>query len=122
MQYDAKTPSEYLEGLDDDWRRATILHLRDLIEDIAPDWIEEIGHGMLRYTGPNGPALHLNAQKKYVGLYVGDVAALDPDGTLLNGIDCGKSCIRLKKIKRPDPASLRLLLERQKSLYTVGLR
>lgn len=122
MQYDANTPEDYLSMLDDDWRLATILHLRDVIQDIAPDWVEGIGHGMLRYSGPNGPALHLNAQKKYVGLYVGDVAALDPDGTLLDGMDCSKSCIRLKKVKRPDQRSLRLLLERHKARYAARSR
>lgn len=121
MQYDAHTPAEYLACLEDDWRRATILHLREVIAGIAPDWVEGIGHGMLQYSSADGPVLHLNAQKKYVGLYVGDVAALDPDGTLLAGIDCGKSCIRLKKLKRPDPASLRLLIQRQKARHEAGL-
>ena len=121
MHSDANSPAEYLASLDDDWRRATILHLREVIADIAPEWVEGMGHGMLRYTGTNSPVLHMNAQKKYVGLYVGNVAALDPDGTLLSGMDCGKSCIRLKKVKRPDPASLRLLIERQKAQDNAGL-
>ena len=43
--------------------------LRNIIARVAPDWRESIGRKMLRFTGPMGMALHLNAQKGYVALY-----------------------------------------------------
>jgi len=122
MQYDVETPQAYLDALEDDWRKALVQRLRGIIRAVAPDWDEGIGHKMLRYTGRNGPALHLNAQKGYVGLYVGDVAVLDSSGDLLAGIDCGKCCIRLRKVKTLDEAALRMLIARVHARPEAGER
>lgn len=97
MQYDAKTPDEYLEMLEDDWRREMLLSLRAIIHSKASNFDEEIHYKMLSYGDSRGPLFHLNAQKHYVSLYVGDAKKIDPDGSLLEGIDVGKGCIRFKK-------------------------
>lgn len=97
MQYNAKTPAEYLEMLDDDWRREKVEILRSLIRSRVPNVIEGINYKMLSYSDERGIIFHLNAQKHYVSLYVGDVKKIDPDGSLLKGIETGKSCIRFKK-------------------------
>ena len=44
MQYDAKTPSEYIEILDNDWRREKIEELRVLIKLKAPSLFEGINY------------------------------------------------------------------------------
>jgi Domain of unknown function (DU1801) len=41
----------------------------------------------------------LTAQKSSVNFYVGTAAKVDPDGSLLAGLDVGKGCIRFKKTK-----------------------
>ena len=97
MQYDVTTPAEYLAVLADDWRRDTLLQLRALIQDKAPDWQEGIEYKMLSYSDASGVSMHLNAQKNFVALYVGDVAKVDPDGVLLGAMDMGKGCIRFKR-------------------------
>ena len=120
MQYDVDTPQAYLDALDEDWRKALVLQLREIISDVAPDWSEGIGHKMLSYSGKTGPAMHLNAQKGYVALYVGDALALDPDGSLLAGLDCGKSCIRLRKTKVPARPDLIEILRRVAARYDLN--
>ena len=97
MQYDATTPAEYMAQLDDDWRREKIEQLRVLIKTQAPFLTEDINYKMLGYGDANGRLFHLNAQKNYVSLYVGDAAKVDPDGASLAGLNVGKGCIRFTK-------------------------
>ena len=42
MQYDVKTPADYIDLLEDDWRREKLERLRALIKLKAPDFVE--GH------------------------------------------------------------------------------
>ena len=97
MQYNAKTPDQYIEMLDDDWRREKIDILRALLKSRVPNVTEGINYKMLSYSDERGIIFHLNAQKHYVSLYVGDIKKVDPDGSLLKGIETGKGCIRFKK-------------------------
>lgn len=97
MQYDAKTPQEYIEMLEDDWRREKLTELRALLLEKAPGFDETINYKMLAYKDDKGTIFHLNAQKNYVALYVGDAGKVDPTGELLEGIDAGKGCLRFKK-------------------------
>lgn len=52
---------------------------------------------MLGYGIDGDYAFHLNAQRAYVSLYVGNISKIDPDGELLSGISVGKGCIRFTK-------------------------
>ena len=97
MQYDVTTPTEYIRLLDDDWRKEKLLTLRELIQTKAPDIVEGIHYKMLSYGDDNGFAFHLNVQRHYVSLYVGNIEKIDPDGELLKGVNRGKSCIRFTK-------------------------
>jgi len=97
MQYDVRTPDEYLSALERDWRRDTLLELRDLIRRNAPECIESIAYKMLSYEDDRGPVFALNAQKNYVSFYVGDIEKVDPTSELLHGLDCGKGCVRFRK-------------------------
>jgi len=63
MQYDVKTPSEYLRNLEDDWRKEKIERLRELILSKAPEIIEGIEYKMLCYGDGEKTAFHLNVQK-----------------------------------------------------------
>jgi hypothetical protein len=67
---------------------------------------------MLEYRLNGDVFAHLNAQKSYVGVYLGDLALLDPDSRIIGSLDTGKSCVRLK---RRDAASVLIpLLERKR--------
>lgn len=97
MTYDVKTPQEYLENLEADWRKEKLQNLRSLILQQAPDIQEFIQYKMLAYGDESLSVFHLNAQRNYVSLYVGDVKKIEHSEELLNGLNLGKGCIRFKK-------------------------
>ncbi len=101
MHYHADTPSAYLDVLEDDWRKAHLLTVRDAMLSVK-GVSEGIGHGMLQYVRGDHVFAHLNAQKGYVGVYLGDLEALDPGSQIRGNMSSGKTCLRLKK--RDDPA------------------
>ena len=97
MQYDVNSPKDYMEALEKDWRFERLEEIRQLIKQSAPQIVEGIKYKMLSYADENGDVFHLNAQKSYVALYVGDIEKIDATGTLLKGLSLGKGCIRIKK-------------------------
>lgn len=97
MQYDVSTPQEYLDQIDTDWRKDKLLEVREIILNSDYPVTEVIKYKMLGYEDTKGLFLSLNAQKNYVGFYVGDIAKIDKDGSLLKGVNCGKGCVRIKK-------------------------
>ena len=121
MQYNALTPAEYLDVLEEDWRKETLLQIRDVILEKAYDFKERIHYKMLCYTDELGDLFHLNAQKHYVSLYVGDSAKVDPDGSLLKGLNLGKGCIRFKKSVKVTDTRIDEFIERAVQLWKEGI-
>lgn len=97
MLIDANTPSEYLDQLEDDWRRSKLLEIRDVIRAQAPELEESIHYKMLGYGIGDDYVFHLNTQRAYVSLYVGNISKIDPGGELVKGLSVGKGCIRFGK-------------------------
>lgn len=120
MQYDVKTPEEYMDKLGPDWRRKTLEQLRSLIKSRAPQLQEGINYKMLSYSDARGAVFHLNAQKSYVSLYVGDAGKIDADGTLLAGLSVGKGCIRFGKSVNPADTGIAAFIERAVALHEQG--
>lgn len=120
MQYDVSTPEEYLSRLENDWRREKLLELREIILTCGPDLTEGIDYKMLSYRDERGIVFGLNAQKHYVALYVGDAKKIDPDGTLLAGLDVGKGCIRFTKSKAVSDTRIREFIQRAVELWKSG--
>ena len=100
MQYDAESPAEYLDLLDDDWRKEKLLELRALLLETESGLEESVNYRMLGYGKGEDFVFHLNAQKGYVSLYCGNASKIDPEGTLLAGLNVGKGCIRFSKSRR----------------------
>ncbi|MEM9230797.1 MAG: DUF1801 domain-containing protein [Pseudomonadota bacterium] len=98
MLIDANTPSEYLDQLEDDWRRSKLLEIRDVIKAQAPELEESIHYKMLGYGIGDDYVFHLNTQRAYVSLYVGNISKIDPEGELVKGLNIGKGCIRFSKL------------------------
>lgn len=113
MLYDVETPEAYLAAIDDDWRKAHLLALRDLILTSFPEGKEIINYKMLAYQHPSEDDMvfHLNAQRRHVGLYVGRIENGDPDGTLLDGLDMGKGCVRFKRSDDPQSEGVRIFID-----------
>ena len=121
MQYDVKTPAEYMAALDDDWRREQVTEIRTIIGEQAPDLVEGINYKMLSYgDGKDNVVFHLNAQKSYVSFYVGDTKKIDPSGELLEGINCGKGCLRFKKSQKLSDTRLDEFIAKTVELWRAG--
>lgn len=99
MLYEVKTPEDYFNKLDNDWRQEKLLQLRAIIKEKAPELEETINYKMLGYGVGDAFVFHLNVQKNYVSLYVGNVLKIDPNGAMLKGLNVGKGCIRFTKTK-----------------------
>lgn len=123
MQYDAKDVDQYLEMLENDWRKELLTDIRSLIKE-SSQLNEVISYKMLGYSDERGTLFHLNAQKNYVAFYVGDTKKIDPTGETLEGIDCGKGCLRFKKSTKLSETRLsdfiRLSVEKWNSGADIG--
>ncbi len=120
MQYDVNTPDEYLDALEDDWRKRTLLQIRELILRTEPDIEESIQYKMLAYGLKGTDIFALNAQKGYVSLYVGDIHKIDPDGSMLTGLNLGKGCIRFRKSDHPEKSRIEDFIKRTILLAREG--
>lgn len=120
MLYDVSTPQEYLDNLEDDWRKPILLELRNMIKQEAPQYKEVISYKMLGYQDGEGSVFALNAQKNYVSLYVGDIRKIDEDGTLLQGLNQGKGCIRFTKKQNPAETAIEAFIQRTVSYRSKG--
>ncbi len=120
MQYDVKSPGEYLKVLEDDWRKDTLLELRQILKDKAPELNEGIDYKMLSYRDANDIIFCLNAQQAYVSLYIGDASKVDPTGELLTGLNLGKGCIRFKKTNVVENTRIEEFIIRSMELLNAG--
>ncbi len=120
MQYSATTPSDYIAQLDEDWRRPTLLAIRAIIQTHAPELTEDIHHKMLGYADGDTHVFHLNAQKGYVSLYVGNAAKIDPTGEMLAGLNVGKGCIRFSKTKTVEGSQIDAFIARAIEIWRSG--
>ena len=98
MEYDVKTPNEYLEILEKDWRKDKLIEVREMIKKSGPELTEGIYCKMLSYTYTDNIIFCLNAQMAYVSLYVGNVDKVENSRKLLKEFNIGKGCIRIKKV------------------------
>lgn len=97
MQYQVNTPGEYLEALQEDWRKEKLLEVWKILEAEGPDLTPGIEYKMLSFADKKGTVFSLNAQANYVSLYVGNTTKVDETGNSLKGFNLGKGCIRIKK-------------------------
>jgi len=118
MQYDVQTPEEYLNVLEQDWRKEKLEAIRALIRTQAPDLTEGIQYKMLSYG--QEPVFCLNAQKNYVSLYIGDIQKVDPEGKLLKGVNMGKGCIRFKKTTSVEDSGVEAFIAETFKLWKAG--
>jgi uncharacterized protein YdhG (YjbR/CyaY superfamily) len=106
----ATTVPAFLKQLPAD-RRAALPRLRALFLKAAPKAVESMRHGMPTYdAGPGQPLFAMNAQKHDLALSVCDTAVVAAHRSDLEGLDCGKSCIRFRGLDQlPLPAVMKIL-------------
>lgn len=120
MQYEAKTPSEYLEQLESDWRKDKLQQVREMIKKQGPNLNEGIEYKMLSYGNSEKNIFHLNAQQAYVSLYVGNIEKVENAQELLKGFDKGKGCIRIKKKVNFSESGLEAFIKQTVELWEKG--
>lgn len=120
MQYDVKSPGEYFEKLEDDWRKMKLEQVRQLIKKHGPHLNEGIEYKMLSYGTDGKSMFNLNAQKSYVSLYVGTIDKVDDAQELLKYFDTGKGCIRIKKKVEIKETGLEEFIRRTIELWKKG--
>ncbi len=120
MTYQASTPTEYINAVDEP-RREAFSKLRDtMLENIPPDFHEEMSYGMIGYVVPHSlyppgyhcdpklplPFVAIAAQKNFIAVYHMGVYAMpnllewfvtEYPKHCKGKLDMGKSCIRFKK-------------------------
>jgi len=98
----------YLNRLGPD-RRAALEQIRALVLATVPDALET-----MRYRMPTfelaGMVCAVASQKHYMSMYV-DPALVAKHQEELQGLDCGKSCIRFKSIEKLPLDTVRRILE-----------
>lgn len=120
MQYDAESPTQYLDRLEEDWRKEKLMKIREMILSTDPELKEEIEYKMLAFGNGDSNLFHLNAQKAYVSLYVGNISKIDESGELLDGLNTGKGCIRFSKSVEPSETKIDAFIERAVRIWKEG--
>ena len=90
------TVDDYIAAADPD-RQEALRVLRDVIRDAAPQAQEQIRYKM-PYYGYHGDLVAFAAQKNYFSVYVMG-RGLTGNRHELEKLDCGKGCIRFKKLE-----------------------
>lgn len=121
MIHGGKNPQEFLENLKNDWRKEKLFEVRELILGHY-QLIEGMNYGMLSYGDgtDDEPLFHLNAQKNYISLYVGDISKIDPKSNMLKGLNLGKGCIRISKSKKISDTDLKEFIQKAVDLWLDG--
>ena len=96
MQSDATNFEAYLAALPEK-RRQPIDTVRTLILETVPGAEESMRYGMPTYDVNGSPLAALASQKQYMSLYV-DVDELAAHKAAFSHLNCGKSCIRFRKL------------------------
>ncbi len=118
MQVKAKTPEEYLKKLPEDRRKALQAVRKVILKNLPEGYEEGAGFGMITYTVPkkvlpetyNGLPLcyaALASQKNYMSVYLMSIYGhkgtekwfRDAFAAAGKKLDCGKSCVRFKKLE-----------------------
>ena len=122
MIHGGKSVKEFLDKLENDWKKEKLTEIRQLILKY-PQLKESMNYGMLSYGSETQgePLFHLNAQKNYVSLYVGDISKIDPNKSLLKGLNLGKGCIRISKTKNISETGLQDFIKKAVDLWLAGI-
>lgn len=120
MQYEAKSPEEYLQNLDPDWRKEKLETVRQWILNASLSISECMEYKMLAYELNSVNVFHLNAQSAYVSLYVGDIDKVKNAREMLQPFSLGKGCIRIKKSVDLPQTELKRFIEKTIEVWKKG--
>jgi len=87
----------YIKKLSDD-RRKFLEAIRKIVFDVVPEAEETFQYKMPTYEY-HGLLFSMASQKHHVGLYFCNEKSLAKFKDKLKGIDCGKGCLRFRKLE-----------------------
>lgn len=110
MEDQSKEIDSYLQSLPDN-RREALVELRSWINETLPQATEVIEYGMPGIYQDNLICSY-KSQKNYMSLYM-DVDIVDKHKKELDeaGLNCGKSCIRFKRIEQLSEELIKTMLQ-----------
>ena len=83
-------------------RQEPLSQLRAAIKELYPNIKETMGYRMPTYVLEEQALCALASQKNYMSLYIMPYDFLDEFSEELNSFNCGKSCIRFKRLTEED--------------------
>lgn len=116
-----QTPSDYLNRLAPE-RQAMFLKIRELIRAEIPQVEETMRYNMPTYE-LDEVVLAIASQKHYMSLYM-DTELVAKHGEALAHLNCGKSCVRFKKLEELPLGTVRQIIretvEKQNRIHGRG--
>lgn len=117
MTSQAGTIDEYLQELPPD-RREALSEIRALIHRVAPNTVEAMKYGLPSF----GELCALASQKNYMALYVCEGDIVKTHLARLGKVNCGKGCIRFKRITDLELGVVESILTEILQLRKQGVR
>lgn len=99
------TVDEYYQSIPKD-RAEQLQELRKVIDTVFPNVVEDMSYNLPTFSYNNFKMCAIASQKNYMALYVMNYDLLAHFKVELKNFNCGKSCIRFKKL---DDGTLYLL-------------
>ncbi|HEU5217624.1 MAG TPA: DUF1801 domain-containing protein [Gemmatimonadales bacterium] len=109
MRSRSRTVAAYLKAQPAEAREA-LGTLRRMIRKAAPRARETMDYGMATWSAGHRMLFAVARQKRNLALYVSDTPLVAKHRARLGTVDCGKSCIRFKRIEDLDLDGIEALL------------
>lgn len=92
-----KTLEDYFANLKNPAHHDDLQQLRTFLNDRLPQATEDLTYGMPTYSQDGDVVVSMASQKAYMAIYM-DMELVNQYRDDLGSLDCGKSCIRFKKL------------------------
>lgn len=89
---------DYMENLKNPKHFDDIQAVRAFLKDKLPEATEDLTYGMPTFSQNEQVVVALASQRNYMSLYM-DMDLVEQHRAELGKLDCGKSCIRFKKLE-----------------------
>jgi uncharacterized protein YdhG (YjbR/CyaY superfamily) len=97
----ATTVAAYLKAQPVETREA-LGTLRQMIREVAPGARESMGYGVATWSAGHRMLFAMARRKNHMALYVGDTPLVAKHRARLGAVDCGRGCIRFKRLEDLD--------------------